>query len=233
MLVVEGKKMFQEAYQSTWKIEAIIVREDWLSKSANSIPFDLSNCLWIANYQEFAQMSSQVQSEGIITVLHFPDATFGISQDSDSIDIQGPAFIFDEIQDPGNVGTIIRTLNWLGITNVICGLGTVDILNSKCLRASMGSVFHLNIYFVHSVEKLLINSNAQVWIADMRGKSINEVSFGKDDWILLGNEANGVSPRLRKLKGINFVSIPGKGKAESLNVGVAAAIIAWELSKLQ
>lgn len=232
LFVVEGKKMVQEAYHSNWKVRCLVLRAE---VEAGELPAGLLDQVPIyrASDSEFQQLSGQVQSEGMLAVMPFPHPAFGHREEVPRELPRGPAFFLDRIQDPGNLGTIVRTADWFGIRRLICGPGTADVLNPKVLRSSMGSLFHTPITYAASLEAWLEAWPGRVWAADLSGTPLNEVRFGRGDAVLLGNEANGILPALRSQSGIHFVNIPGKGSAESLNVSVAAGILAWELSKAQ
>jgi TrmH family RNA methyltransferase len=126
------------------------------------------------------------------------------------------------------LGTIIRIADWFGFRHIICNKGTVDVLNPKVLRASMGSFFRVNIEYVEDLAPILAEHSSQIRVADMEGETLAEAPLQGNEFILLGNEANGISDDAHPLKKI---TIHGKGGAESLNVGVAAGIFAYTLSQ--
>ncbi len=224
--------MFQEAYQSTWEIDTVIIREDAYEALAKEIDTLPTEQIMIANKRDFQALSTHVQAEGIITILSFPDTKDRLAQSNARPFATGPTFILDGIQDPGNLGTIIRTIDWFAIPNLVYGPGTVDLYSPKTLRSSMGSVFRVHTTYVKDLLAFVQQCQGKVWLTAMRGTPLSEVDFRKNDFIILGNEANGISEALKGLSGIHFVSIVGKGSAESLNVGVAAGIMAWEISKM-
>ena len=133
------------------------------------------------------------------------------------------------MQDPGNLGTLIRTADWLGFRSIVCSKGSVDVLNPKVLRSSMGSIFRVSVYYRANLTADIEAAASRCWAADMDGQALQEVSFGAKDYIVLGNEANGLSPDLRTPSGLRRLHIPGKGGAESLNVAIAGAMIGWQM----
>jgi TrmH family RNA methyltransferase len=134
----------------------------------------------------------------------------------------------DKIQDPGNLGTIIRTADWFGVKNVICSKDTVDVYNPKVLQATMGSFFRLNIIYTDLAGFFTKNKNLTVCGALLDGESIYEKTLEvKGSILLMGNESKGISQELKPF--INErLSIPNFGKAESLNVSIATAIFCSE-----
>lgn len=226
MFLIEGKKLVKEAIDSGWKLESLVLRDDITDGERENYDTNLARS---ADRDTFNQLSGHQQSEGIIGVVHFPHADF--LQQKDWSDIpREKGFVLDAIQDPGNLGTIMRTLDWLNIRNVMLGPGCVDPLNLKSLRSSMGAIFRMNILPVESLHLMPEEMKQRLWLADMEGKELGKVDFPSDSLILIGNEANGVSQELRKSID-NKISIPRYGGGESLNASIAASIIAWEMSK--
>jgi TrmH family RNA methyltransferase len=140
--------------------------------------------------------------------------------------------ILDRLQDPGNVGTIIRTADSAGVDGIIALKGTVDIFNSKTIRSTMGSIFTMPIVYVDNVGDLI--DTLQIYGSDIISTSLQadryhfQVDYGKKNAIIIGNEGNGVSDELVRRSNIK-VKIPMSGNAESLNASVASGIIIYEL----
>lgn len=215
--------MVGEALSSVFSLEALVIAEDQQKDNESLIKSVSAEKTFIASLAEFRQMSSLQSPEGILAVLSLP-ASY-LQENSISNLPAGRGLLLDEIQDPGNLGTLIRTADWFGIDQIICRKGTVDCFNPKVLRSSMGSIFRVNISYTDQWESLISSSSGRIWLADMQGVAIAEASFGKEDWLLLGNEANGVGDAVKAIPGIRKVHIPGRGGAESLNVGIAGGIL--------
>jgi len=140
----------------------------------------------------------------------------------------------DRINDPGNLGTIIRTADWFGIKNILLSEGSADVYNSKTVRATMGSIFHVNIFASKDLEKSLKNLKKEegykAYAMVMDGSDLNKAKLSQKKTIyILGSESHGVDPKLEKLAEKSY-TIPGSGQAESLNVAMAAGIL---MSKLE
>ena len=141
------------------------------------------------------------------------------------------ALLLDDLNDPGNLGTIIRIADWFGIPKVICSENTVDFYNPKVIAAAKGSFTRVNAYYTDLVP-FLEGNTLPVYGADMQGEEVHTFPFSKGGYLLMGSEASGIHPDI-----LPFVShklcIPGWGGAESLNVAVATAILCDNLRRLQ
>ena len=134
------------------------------------------------------------------------------------------SLMLDEIQDPGNMGTIIRTADWFGIKNIICSNECADCYNPKVVQASMGSLSRVNIIYTELEEFIHENKGISIYAATLTGKYLSSFTKLKEGIILIGNESKGVKENLLRLAA-EQITIPKYGEAESLNAGVAAGII--------
>jgi TrmH family RNA methyltransferase len=141
-----------------------------------------------------------------------------------------PLIFLDNINDPGNLGTIIRTLDWFGYKQVFCSKNTVDCFNNKTVMASMGSIFRINCHYIDFVNFQNFFPEHVNYGTSLDGENISSVMLNDKSIIIIGNESNGVSKEiLNNLN--NTIRIQGFGKAESLNVSVATGIILNEIEK--
>lgn len=139
--------------------------------------------------------------------------------------------VLDGVQDPGNMGTIIRTADWFGFKNIICSADCVEVFNPKTVQATMGSLARVNIYEA-DLPALLEKNTIPVFGALLDGESIYKTQWGTEGLVILGNEGKGISAEV--IKKINKpVTIPRIGEAESLNVAVSAAIFCAELVRVR
>jgi RNA methyltransferase, TrmH family len=129
----------------------------------------------------------------------------------------------DDIRDPGNAGTIIRTADWFGIKNIIASEETADFYNSKTISATMGSFCRVN-FFYTSLPEFLSSSSHKKYGAFLEGEDVHKIVFGSGGIIVIGNESNGISNEVKNHID-QKITIPRHGLAESLNAGVSAAII--------
>lgn len=224
--------MFLEALQSGWPIQAIVVEEGkWSSLQVQFPVLQKKTEVLLASSTEYASMSTQQQSEGIICILAFPDASFGKGNLSIPEHLPAPGLLLEGIQDPGNLGNIMRTADWFGMKHLYCSLETADFLNPKVLRASMGAIFRLQLRYIRDWDQLLARLQPRLWVASMQGIPLNNAPLGTQDYLLMGNEANGVRPETLEKVPQRQVHIPALGAGESLNVATAAAIClyAWHI----
>ncbi|MDB5132072.1 MAG: aviRb [Mucilaginibacter sp.] len=137
------------------------------------------------------------------------------------------SLVLDGIQDPGNMGTIIRTADWFGMQHVICSEDTVDVYNPKVVQASMGSLSRINVRY-GDLTSILPKIGLPVYGAMLDGENIYDIDFGQEGLIVMGNEGSGLRPDISKLIS-KAVTIPRKGNAESLNVAIATALFCSEI----
>lgn len=138
------------------------------------------------------------------------------------------SLILDGVQDPGNMGTIIRTADWFGISNIICSEDTVDAYNPKVVQATMGSLARVNVTYTNLVG-LISAAKLPVFGALLNGDNIYSTNFGTEGLLVMGNEGNGIRPDIQALVS-KAITIPRIGKAESLNVAIATAICCSQLA---
>jgi TrmH family RNA methyltransferase len=144
----------------------------------------------------------------------------------------GLIIALDSIRDPGNLGTILRLCDWFGISQLICSKETVDIYNPKVVQATMGSISRVNVNYI-DLESFIGQTKLPVFGTFMDGNNIYKTNLPQEGIIIMGNEANGISPELEKLAK-NRLAIPRFGnlqKTESLNVATATAIILSEFRR--
>ena len=170
-----------------------------------------------------------------ISMLKTPQVALGIFRipENQSPEIKGLCLALDGIRDPGNLGTIIRLCDWFGVNTLLCSHDTVDCYNPKVVQATMGSISRVNVAYVELKEIISSNPDSEVMGTFMNGENIYKSNIPTRGILVLGNEANGISPQIEKL--VNHrIGIPQFGNAastESLNVATAAAIFLSELRR--
>ncbi len=216
LFVVEGKKAILELLASTIKVFKIYTTQDEVLNCD-------SNLVEMVSRNELKQMSSLKNPNTILGVFYIPT--------SDKVEENSWVLALDEVQDPGNMGTIIRLCDWFGIKHLICSLGTVDCYNPKVLQATMGSISRVNIVY-SNLGRFLNRTNLPVYGTFMEGDNLGNVNFPSEGVIVLGNEGKGISEDI-KLHCSNKVTIPqfGGNTTESLNVATATAIILNEVRR--
>ncbi len=208
--VVEGKKGVEEGLASSFRLHSVYTTDaDWASKHPETIA---------VSSREMEQMSGLTTPSPYLAVFH---------QHERNVDIQSESviLILDGIADPGNMGTIIRTAEWFGMNTILCTPDCVELYNPKVVQATMGSVFRMKVRMMSEEEmsRLLRPSDYYIVAADLKGTNIYRYDFKQKTAIIIGSESHGVRPAMRSLVD-EFVTIPGSGKAESLNASVAATV---------
>lgn len=159
-------------------------------------------------------------------------AVFKIPKDR-TIEESGIILALDAVRDPGNLGTILRLCDWFGINQIVCSKDAVDIYNPKVVQATMGSISRVNVSYV-DLESFITNTKLPVFGTFMDGDNIYKTKLPQEGIIIIGNEANGISPELEKII-TNRLTIPRFGslqKTESLNAATATAIVLSEFRRL-
>jgi TrmH family RNA methyltransferase len=132
--------------------------------------------------------------------------------------------VLDTIQDPGNLGTIIRIADWFGIDNIICSPDCADMYSPKVVQSTMGSLARVNIIYTDIAEWINGHADIMIYAATMHGKDVRSLSKIKEGLIIIGNEGKGINEGILSLAKEN-ITIPKIGEAESLNAAVATGII--------
>ncbi|MEJ7645636.1 MAG: RNA methyltransferase [Chryseolinea sp.] len=219
LFVVEGAKSVRELLNSAFETVTIVGVSAFLETidiSSNIEVFDVSE-------SQLAQLGAFQSNDSVLAVAKMkPNHSIKVAQDEF-------ALVLDDIRDPGNLGTIIRTADWFGIKKIIASEESADFYNSKVVTASMGSFTRVNLYYA-SLPEFLHGSNVRVFGSYLDGKDVHKANFGDGGLILIGNEARGISPSLEGYV-TDRVTIPRIGGGESLNAAVATAIICDNLTR--
>ncbi|MDB3905026.1 RNA methyltransferase [Crocinitomicaceae bacterium] len=216
--IIEGEKIGKECMHNISEDISLI---GCLSSHTGLIPKNLLGKSFILSSKEFERVSSLKTPNKLILVIKKP-----------SIILFNPDerfLILENIQDPGNFGTIIRTADWFGIHQIVCSPKNADVFNSKTLQASMGSFLRIKVYYKELVP-FLEQSNYKVAGAFLDGEPLEDFNLRNSNAIMLGNEGKGISDQMEKFCN-NPVKITGYGEAESLNVSIAASILIYEWTK--
>jgi rRNA methylases len=214
LFFVEGEHLVLEAYKKGW-LETLILSEDSL------LPLNVETMYVTNNILHY------------LTELETPQLAMGVCRKIDSKKIDGNVMLLDDIQDPGNLGTIIRSAAAFNLDTLVISKNSVDPYNQKVIRASQGLIFHVNIIIndlVDTIVSLKENGYNILGTKVTHGKNIKTIEKRCKFAIIMGNEGNGMSEDVHNLCD-EFVYIDMNEKCESLNVGVAASILLYELDK--
>ncbi|MFI5139138.1 MAG: TrmH family RNA methyltransferase [Sphingobacteriales bacterium] len=222
LFLVEGYKSVIEFINSPYHIEAIYHTASFNPKVLKlSQKINLSE-ISVSDMEKISSLKAPQEIAALVKIPVWPPLNNAKLKQKFSI-------VLDGIQDPGNMGTIIRTADWFGIHHIICSEDTVDAYNPKVVQASMGSLSRINVHYTN-LNAVLPQIGLPVFGAMLNGENIYHTDFGAEGLIVFGNEGNGIRPEIEKLIGI-AVTIPRAGKAESLNVGIATALFCSEISR--
>ena len=216
--IIEGEKTCVECiHVKSQEIGTIVC----LSEHEDLVPSSLHHISYSASKKELDRISKMKSPNKILVVMNKPAEV--------SFDSNKKSIILDNIQDPGNLGTIIRTADWFGIDQIICSPHCADVYNSKTLQASMGSFLRVNVFYTALIP-FIEKHPFKIAGAFLDGKPLSPKIMTESNALMLGNEGQGISKELVKYCQ-NPVKIMGKGQAESLNVSSAASILMHEWIK--
>ena len=226
IFVVEGVRMFREA-PADWIIKTYVSQE-FLKKEEASV---LKGREYeIVEDRVFKTMSDTMTPQGILAVVKQPSNNL-----ETLLDASAPFFmVLENIQDPGNLGTILRTAEGAGVTGILMSRDTVDIFNPKTIRSTMGSVYRVPFLYVEDICEIvreLKNKGICTYAAHLKGTgSYDEQDYTKGTAFLIGNEGNGLTDQLADLAD-TYIRIPMYGQLESLNAAVASAVLMYETQR--
>jgi len=222
LFVVEGLKSVLEFLQSGYRIHSVYGTSTVLPK-LGKISQNIK--LLEVKADEIAKISGLTTPQDALAVVYIPQ------KDEKELKIEANTFhlLLDGVQDPGNLGTIIRTVDWFGFKQLICSTDTVEAYNPKVVQASMGSLARIDVIYT-DLEDVIRRCSLPTFAATLGGTSIFETAFGHEGLLILGNEGNGIRPEILE-KVNNRITIPLYGGAESLNVAVSAGIFCAEVRR--
>ena len=225
--IIEGIKLVKEAIEEKANIKNIIICDN--CEDSGIIPKDLMyeiakyNCIYVTE-NILKTMSDVNAPQGLLAIISMNNKNNEIDYSQDII------VALDDIQDPGNLGTILRTVDSVGLNQILVSKGTADCYNPKVVRATMGAIFRIKIIECENLEQTLKETqknNFRIVVSSLQTKnSLYDINFDKKV-IIIGNEANGVEPQIQKIAD-EKIKIPMLGKTESLNASVATGVILYE-----
>ncbi|MFV0531000.1 MAG: TrmH family RNA methyltransferase [Flavobacteriales bacterium] len=218
LFVVEGVKSVKEVLKSTVQVDKIFCLETY----KNEFTGDFEK--YIISENHLKKVSNLKAPQGVLALCKIEQKPLSITDDELIVALDG-------VNDPGNLGTIIRLADWFGINKIICSEHTADVYNPKVIQATMGSFTRVEVYYT-DLNVFLENSSQTIFGAFLAGENIYKKNLPDTGIIVMGNEANGISKEIERF--INKkITIPSFGKKtpESLNVAVATSIILSEFRR--
>lgn len=225
--MIEGIKLIKEAIQENAKIKQIIICDDCekIESIEKDIMYEIAkqNCIYVTN-KVFNSITEVTNPQGILAIIEKQNKEEQIDTTQEII------LALDDIQDPGNLGTILRTADSIGLTQILVSKGTADCYNPKVVRSTMGAIFRVKIIECEDLEKTLKEMKKhkyEITVTSLQTEnSIYDINYNKKA-VVIGNEANGVRKEIQDMAD-KKIKIPMLGKTESLNASVATGIILYE-----
>ena len=225
--IVEGIKLIEEAIEEKAKIDTVVVCEDCVENDTieQKLLYEIAkyNCVYVSE-KVFNAVTEVTNPQGILAVVNKENKESDINYDEDVI------VVLDGIQDPGNLGTILRTVDSVGLSQIVVSNKTADAYNPKVVRSTMGAIYRVKVIESNDLVKTLkeIKKHKYKVLATSLDtkESLYDVDF-KKKVIVIGNEANGVSKEILEIAD-EKIKIPMLGKTESLNASVATGVILYE-----
>lgn len=223
LFLVEGTKSITEFIYSTNSVK-IVYHSDEVTLAFRTLLLQRGVASQALSLSTLKQLSGLQVAPSAIAIVAMPTG------------VEVPTFeeaytlLIDGVQDPGNMGTIIRTADWFGIHQVICSHDCVDVYNAKVVQSSMGSLARVSVVYENLLAVVSQARHVPIYGALLEGQSVYETAFSTSGMVVLGNEGQGISAPLQKHI-TQAITIPKFGGAESLNVAIATAIICSEIRR--
>lgn len=230
LFLIEGEKLIEELMQSGLNIQNIFATEAWIDKNTQALN----------KFKNKVECLTNGEIERI-SLLKSPPAVVGLAEIPSSVlrkdDLTNKlSLVLDSVQDPGNLGTIIRIADWFGIENIICSEDSVDVYNPKVVQSTMGAIFRVKTHYMPLEELFALNKDLQlpVYGTLLDGDNIYGKDLSQSGLIVMGNESKGINPVYQQFI-TDKLFIPfypeGQKRSESLNVGIATAIVCAEFRR--
>jgi TrmH family RNA methyltransferase len=210
--VVEGEKSVAELLKSSFQIIDLFATKQWIAENN----YDNANEVSVT---ELARISNLKSANNVLAVVKFNEEI--------KEKISGVTLVLDDINDPGNLGTIIRVCDWFGVEQIVCSKNTVDFYNPKVVQSTMGSLFRVSVLYT-DLNKYLAKTTTPIYGAFMDGENIKSSNNNENIHLVMGNEANGISKEVEKYISKKVAIKNIGGNTESLNVAMATAILLYE-----
>ncbi len=224
VFVVEGHKSVDELLDS-FSCKIIVATSEWLQKHKNLKAQEIIE----VSDEELAKVSFLKTPQNVLAVFDQPNYDLDFSTPQKEL-----CLALDDVQDPGNLGTIIRVADWFGIENIYCSQGTADLYNPKTVQATMGAISRVKVHYCDLPSFISSLNDVKVYGTFLDGENLYDSPISENGLIVMGNEGNGISKEIEKLVNSkllipNFPS--GRATSESLNVAMATGIICAEFRR--
>ncbi len=222
LFTVEGEKNVVELIQAKWPIQRLIISERFAEKYP-SLLTAVKQPVDIVSESQLGELSHLESNHSALAVSPLVDRSKEQPDKSKSM------LVLCNVQDPGNLGTIIRTADWFGIEQIVCSPVTVEWFNPKVIQATMGAFIRVKVFY-QELEPFLKTIRQPIIAADLQGSNIYEYQFSDPTVILMGSESHGIPEEL-SVHITNRLTIPSFGATESLNVAIATGIFCFAMRR--
>jgi len=215
VFIAEGPKLVRELLQQPNVVmEQVFAVEEWLNESKKLLTDVNVSEITEKELERISQLTTPNQVVAIVKKFEIEEPV-----------LKGKvSLVLDTIQDPGNLGTIIRTADWFGVDQIICSENCADVYNPKVVQATMGSIARVKVFYTDLASWLTEQKKIRIYATMLEGKDISKMSPLTEGLVMIGNESKGIGGELLQFAN-EKITIPQKGKAESLNAAVATGII--------
>ncbi len=232
LFIAEGEKVVEDLLFSEWKVQSVLLTKDFYENKFSEWKVSKSIPVEIISEKELEKISALTKPQQIIAVAKMPENKLDANLLKDELSL-----MLDGINDPGNLGTIIRIADWFGISTIICSENCADVFNPKTVQSTMGSLFRVNVFY-ESLPELLKNISADkipVYGTLLGEENIYLANLSAKGIIVIGSESHGISNEVIPFI-INKITIPSfsvaqNKKADSLNAAMAASIVCSEFRR--
>ncbi len=216
LFIAEGPKIIEDfLWQGNIDIKQIYATKEWLDLNKKNTDTIETIELTEQELERISQLKTPNQVVAVIKKI----------EKLNSVEVKNEiTIVLDTIQDPGNLGTIIRIADWFGVKNIVCSLECADVYNPKVVQATMGSIARVAVLYKELIPWLKAQRDIAIYAATLNGRSVNDLGKIKEGVIIIGNESKGINDSLLGMVS-DRISIPKIGKAESLNAAVATGIL--------
>lgn len=228
LFIAEGEKLVGDTC-GAFVAEALVATPQWLDSHPDALGFDPA-VVREADSRAIAKISAMMTPPPVVAVYRMPQGCGGEGVRLREGEL---ALMLDGIQDPGNLGTIVRTADWFGVHTVVASEDTADIFNPKAVQATMGAISRVRVVYADLAEVVAANPGAKVYGTLLEGHDMYEMPLTEGGFVIMGNEGKGISPAVRGMitDGLLIPPYGDAGHGESLNVAAATAIILAEFRR--
>jgi len=225
--LVQGRKVVVELLESSWRAERVLATAEaaeWIHAAATrkKVPVD------VVSDHELDRIGTFEKGNELVAIAVMPD------QPKFRAPAKGELVLaLDGVRDPRNMGGLLRIADWFGVRQVLCSQDCIEVYNPKCVQSTMGSLFRVEVRYARLIDELPMcgASGARVYFADMEGVPVWDAELTRPAVLVLGSESHGLSEAVRGVMEATVLSVPRVGKAESLNVAMAASALCSEFTR--